>query len=100
MTNNSKIDASTKRLSGVNLSVGSGIAIAAIWFFATVLIIFAALFFFTDVIVDNSAAKAEARNEDGDLSDGLLFAYFLFFVIMLLPGFGAYRLTKMFVDVR
>jgi len=100
MTNNSKIDASTERLSGVNLSVGSGIAIAAIWFFATVLIVFAALFFFTDVIVDNSATLAEARNEGGDLSDGFIFAYFLFFAIMLLPGFGAYRLTKMFVDVR
>lgn len=95
MTNISKVDDSTKSSSGVNLSVGSGIAVAAIWFFATVLTIFAALFFFTDIFVDNSAAQEEARGTDEESSLGWL--YLVFFAITLLPGFAAYWLTKMFI---
>ena len=79
----------------VNLSVGSGIALSAIWFFTVVLTVFAALLFFTDIIVDNTAAIASWKAEGGEAD--LEWMFIVFVVITLLPGFAAYWITKMFL---
>jgi hypothetical protein len=95
MTNISKVDDSTKSSSGVNLSVGSGIAIAAIWFFATVLIIFSALFCFTDVFTGDTEVVPKPKDDVDESAAG--WAFLVCTIITLLPGFAAYWLTKMFV---
>lgn len=84
----------TESIGPVNLSVGSGIAISAVWFFSTALSVFAALLFFTDVIVNNSEMLAELKDSGGD-SDAALILFIGCVLIMILPGFGAYWLTKM-----
>lgn len=78
----------------VNLSVGSGIAIFAIWLFAVALVVFAALFFYTDVIVDNTSALDEIKEQGVD-GTAMTVAYLFTLLITVLPGFGAYWLTKM-----
>lgn len=106
MSNNSVSNApasnTVKGSQPVNLSVGSGIAISAIWICATGLTIFAVLFLFSDAIVGNTHAFGEGYEDAKRKGEVLIYitfylgALFFFFVITIQPVRLACLLTRRF----
>ena len=96
MANNTKTATSVNSSTAVNISVGSGIAIAAIWFFATVLSVLLILLCFTDVFAVNTAAPPKP-SEEVDESD-VAWAFIICVAISLLPSVVAFWLTAAFMN--
>ncbi len=94
MTNGSNQDRVAPQSRGVNLSVGSGLAICGSLMFGGGLTAFLVLFNFSDIFVDNSAAFEKMAESDDILND---FVMLLILFFTALPGFAAYWLTKMII---